>query len=387
MRYPPDLTNFSAQDRDEFRDFRHDIGDVLKDCVQILGEEQVLQVPYNMLQSFFQALQSNPSAPLQWQEVEAPLFSLRAMCREVSLKESKFIPDIMSMLPQLPEHPKIQYAAILVIGRYAQWTREHPDMLTYQLDFVSKGFQGDKETTIAAAHTFRDLCKYCSKHLVKYMEELQPFYVHSLPLVQEQDRKELSEAVSHLLAAVPKQNLSQALNLFCSPVGQRIHLLLNPPIPEGDREKIMELNASIDELGTLFKFIDSAFEPEEHHPILLLLEQMWPIIDNLFQYHGHRPATTECLSRFFRNVLESTKVHFAPLLSRLMTLLLESLQKTKLSCFVWVGAKIILIFGSQSRFQKDILDFTEGIAQLVFQMVQETLSSSQEPEIGNHVIT
>lgn len=162
MKYPSDHSTMSAQDRDEFREFRHDLGDILKDCVRVLGEEAALEIPYLLLQRFF-GLDAQASQSIVWQEVEAPLFSLRVMCREVSEKESRFVPEIMGMLPKLPQHPKVTYAAILVIGRYAQWSNHHPELLTYQLDFVSKGFQGDKDTTIAAAHAFRDLCKYCNK--------------------------------------------------------------------------------------------------------------------------------------------------------------------------------------------------------------------------------
>jgi transportin-3 len=244
MQYPDDLSSFSAQEKDEFRDFRHDIGDVLKDCVKVLGQDVALQAPYNLLRTIFETQLSSPTS-IRWQEVEAPLFSLRTMCREVSLNESKYIPEIMGMLPNLPDHPKIKYAAILVIGRYAQWTNEHSEMIAYQLDFVSKGFQqSDEETTIAAAHTFRDLCKYCSKHLLPYIEQLQPFYTNSLPLVQERDRKEMSEAISHLICAVPVDQLGQALHLFCMPVAQRIHSLVEQNIPSNDIERITELNGN-----------------------------------------------------------------------------------------------------------------------------------------------
>jgi transportin-3 len=161
MRYPADITTLTAEDRDEFRDFRHDIGDVLKDCVRVLGEEIALNIPYTLLTPFFNG---NPTVcSKNWQEIEAPLFSLRTMCREISEQESKYIPEIMGMLPKLPDHPKVRYAAILVIGRYANWTNKHPELIAYQLDYVSKGFSGSEETKIAAAHAFRDLCKYCSK--------------------------------------------------------------------------------------------------------------------------------------------------------------------------------------------------------------------------------
>ena len=162
MRYPLDYAGMTAQDRDEFREYRHEIGDILKDCVRVLGDEAALESPYLALKKFY-GLDANVGSKVVWQEVEAPLFSLRVMCREISDSESKYIPEIMAMLPKLPPHPKVKYAAILVIGRFAQWTNMHPEMLTHQLDFVSKGFQAEKDTTIAASHAFRDLCKYCNK--------------------------------------------------------------------------------------------------------------------------------------------------------------------------------------------------------------------------------
>jgi transportin-3 len=35
MKYPLDISTMNAQERDEFREFRHDMGDVLKDCVRV----------------------------------------------------------------------------------------------------------------------------------------------------------------------------------------------------------------------------------------------------------------------------------------------------------------------------------------------------------------
>jgi transportin-3 len=143
------------------------MGDVLKDCVRVLGEESI-NVPYTILCGFYAngvtngsgsgASALNPNIP--WQKIEAPLFSLRAMCREVSLHENKYLPEIMAMLPRLPVHPKIKYAAILVIGRYAEWTNFHPDLLSFQLEYVSAGFDfADNQNACSSA--FRDLCKYC----------------------------------------------------------------------------------------------------------------------------------------------------------------------------------------------------------------------------------
>jgi transportin-3 len=163
LHYPLENT-WTSQERDEFREFRHVMGGVLKNCVLVLGQEEALSKPYNILHGF--VISGAPGGALDpstpWQSIEAPLFALRTMGKNIRNDESKMLPEIMSMLPQLPAHPKVRYAAILVIGRYASWTREHPEFIPYQMTFISKGFE-DKESMAAASRALRYLCDECGE--------------------------------------------------------------------------------------------------------------------------------------------------------------------------------------------------------------------------------
>jgi hypothetical protein len=138
---------------------------------------------------------------------------------------------------------------------------------------------------------------------------------------------------------------------------------------------------SIDELGNLLKFVQVSFPPNQSHPTVNLLEQMWPVFMRLFELHGAKVRTSESLSRFFRHVLESTKSHFAPLLPKLIPCLLQGLEKTKLSCYIWVCAKIVRVCGYKQDYQNDINQLIQSVTQLVFQMVQNPQSSDPEPEM------
>jgi transportin-3 len=156
LYYPSDLSAWLAEDRDEFRDFRHEMGDVLKDCCVVLGVKEAIAIPCHRLEG----LLVNPNTP--WQEIEAPLFSLRTMGSEVPIDEADMMPRIMSMLSQLPDHPKIRYAAILVIARYTQWTSYHPEFIDYQMNLISRGFDNE-EVSAASAMALKYLCKDASK--------------------------------------------------------------------------------------------------------------------------------------------------------------------------------------------------------------------------------
>lgn len=155
LHYPDDMDSWSAKQRDDFKDFRHVMGDVLKDCCLILGS----RVPLG--KAYMKITEAAQKAPPKWQEVEAPLMALRSMGAQVEPEENEVLPEIMKLLSQLPDHPKIKYAATLVIARYGNWTDKHPEFIEYQLKFISSGFENE-DVVAASALALKLLCKECS---------------------------------------------------------------------------------------------------------------------------------------------------------------------------------------------------------------------------------
>ena len=104
-----------------------------------------------------------------WQDIEAPLFSMRMMAREVDTEEERVVPEVMKLLVNLPEHDKIRYAATLVLGRYTEWTAKHPEYLEFQLSYISSGFEKQSKDVIsAAAQALKHFCQDCKKVDHKY---------------------------------------------------------------------------------------------------------------------------------------------------------------------------------------------------------------------------
>lgn len=155
LHYPDDMDSWSAKQRDDFKDFRHVMGDVLKDCCLILGS----RIPLG--KAYMKITEAAQKAPPKWQEVEAPLMALRSMGAQVEPDENEVLPEIMKLLSRLPDHPKIKYAATLVIARYGSWTDKHPEFIEYQLEFISSGFENE-DVVAASALALKLLCKECS---------------------------------------------------------------------------------------------------------------------------------------------------------------------------------------------------------------------------------
>ena len=107
---------------------------------------------------------------VSWQEIEAPLFSMRSMGAELDVGDEKAVPKIMDLILRLPSHPRIRYAALLIISRYTEWINKHPVYIAPQLKYISAGFEdSDNEVTAAAGQALRYLCQDCKQVRVGFV--------------------------------------------------------------------------------------------------------------------------------------------------------------------------------------------------------------------------
>lgn len=162
LHYPENPEKMTPQESDDFRGFRHVMGDTLKDCCFVLGSESCLTEVYSALTRILS--NGTTGNTVSWQEIEALLFSLRAMGAEIDPTDDNIIPKIMDLMPSLPDHPRVQYTAILMMSRYTPWTGLHPTYIPFQLQFISGGFANpDNEVSAAASQAMVYLCIDCKK--------------------------------------------------------------------------------------------------------------------------------------------------------------------------------------------------------------------------------
>lgn len=158
LHFPADDAALTGQEADNFRSFRHIMGDTLKDCCYVLDADVCLLATYEMIT----AALARPN--VSWQEIEAPLFSLRSMGAEVDPSDDRAVPKIMDLIPSLPLHPRVRYAALLIISRYTEWVSKHPSYIPFQLQYISAGFEdSDSEVMAAAGQALKYLCQDCRR--------------------------------------------------------------------------------------------------------------------------------------------------------------------------------------------------------------------------------
>jgi transportin-3 len=225
-----DLFDGDRAQEDRFRIFRHSMGDVLKDCCTVIGPSECLMKAYQQIQQWvskYGSQASNDHVP-HWQELEAPVFSLRAMGRMVDSEESTVLPQVIPLIVQIPDHEKVRFSAIMALGRYTEWTANHPETLESQLNYVISGFQhSSPEVVGASALAFKYLGTDCSKLLGGHIPQLHTFYESVLDKLKPPSQEEVTEGVAAVVAVQPLDKVYESIKLFCDPIMARVMNLAN----------------------------------------------------------------------------------------------------------------------------------------------------------------
>lgn len=210
---------------EKFREFRHQMGDTLKDSCEVMGVTECLNKVLNAIQLWMgkYASQVTDSSVPHWQELEAPLFAMRALGRMVDKDESIVLPQLMPLLVQIPSHEKLRFATIMILGRYTEWTAAHPEYLEPQFNYIVTSFQSDsKEIIRAAALSIKFMCTDCKHLLSGQVLQLQTFYDQVLDKLPDLSKEEITEGVSNVVAVQPPEETFRLLKIYVDPLIQRL---------------------------------------------------------------------------------------------------------------------------------------------------------------------
>ena len=134
----------------------------------------------------------------------------------------------MPLLVQIPNHEKLKFATIMVLGRYTEWTAVHPEYLEPQFNYIVNSFQADsKEIVRAAALAIKFFCTDCRNLLSGQVLQLQTFYDQVLDKLPTQSREEVTDGVSSVVAVQPADQTYALLKTYCDPLIQRLMTMAN----------------------------------------------------------------------------------------------------------------------------------------------------------------
>ncbi|PLN85021.1 mRNA transport regulator [Aspergillus taichungensis] len=343
-----DLFGGDREQEEKFRHFRHSMGDVLKDCCSVIGVSECLTKAYQLLQQWVSkyAAQASDDHVPNWQELEAPLFSLRAMGRMVDPEENLVLTQVIPLITQIPNQEKVRFQAIMALARYTEWTAQHPETLEAQLNYVISGFQHTSPEVIqAAALAFKFLGTDCQKLLGGHIAQLHTFYESVLDKLKPASQEEVTEGVAAVVAVQPQEKIYETMKMFCDPIMNRImNLANNAKDEQGQRAVADHL-----QLITIFVLVVNPYvNPGEENPAVRYCGEILPIMTTLAMNFTSSTPILERVCRCWRNMIISYRTAMAPLLPTLAQSLASGFEASREGCFLWATDAVVREFSEGS---------------------------------------
>ncbi|RAK75035.1 nuclear import receptor MTR10 [Aspergillus fijiensis CBS 313.89] len=360
-----DLFGGDREQEEKFRHFRHSMGDVLKDCCAVIGVTECLTKAYQLIQQWVSkyASQSSDEHVPHWQELEAPLFSLRAMGRMVDPEESVVLTQVIPLIVQIPNQEKVRFQAIMALARYTEWTAQHPETLEAQLNYVISGFQhSSPEVVQAAALAFKYLGTDCQKLLGGHIAQLHTFYESVIDKLKPASQEEVTEGVAAVVAVQPLEKIYDTLKLFCDPIMARIMNLANNAQDEESQRAVADHIGLI----TIFVMVVNPYvSPREENPAVKYCGEILPIMSTIALNFTSSTPILERVCRCWRNMIISYRTAIAPLLPTLAQSLASGFQASREGCFLWATDAVVREFSEGAEF------VDANTSQAVFQFYEQ----------------
>ncbi|EMC93271.1 hypothetical protein BAUCODRAFT_36946 [Baudoinia panamericana UAMH 10762] len=345
-----DLFDGDREAEDKFREFRHHMGDVLKDCCEVIGVSECLQKSYVLIEQWVaqHGAQAQAGKVPQWQKLEAPLFSMRAMGRMVPKDEGVMLPRLIPLIVQIPDHEKVRFQAVMALGRYTEWTSEHPETLQDQLQFIMAAFRHPSgEVVRAAALSFRFFCNDCADLLKDFMTQLQQFYEQVINTLPSQSQEELTEGIASILAKQPLTTLLHSMKVCCDPVVKRLMSMAQTATQKEHKLAIADhMNLLTIFIGEVKPYVDPR---EPTHPCVQYCQEIFPVLAAICERFIDFVPIVERVCRCWRYMVLSYRTHTAPLLPQLAEKMAAGFTASRQGCFLWATDSIVREFSDVSE--------------------------------------
>lgn len=345
-----DLFDGDREQEDKFREFRHMMGDVLKDCCEVLTPTDCLNKAYQRIKSWAQTYGSrvNGTVVPHWQQLEAPIFALRAMGRMVNPEETTVLGEIIPLLTQVPDHEKLRFQAIMALGRYTEWTAEHPETLEAQLNFVIAGFShSSQEVVQAAALAFQYLGIDCRKLLGSHIPQLHSFYENVIDRLKPTSQEEVTEGVAAVISVQPPSKTYQSMKMFCDPVMSRVASLAEQARDSKSEEKVADYLGLI---VTFIKTVQPYVSPHEENPAVTYCQEILPALSTIAKHFTRSTPILERVCRCWRYMIISYRTATAPLLGQLANDIAEGFAASRQGCFLWATDAVVREYSHGAEF-------------------------------------
>ncbi|AQK65073.1 Transportin MOS14 [Zea mays] len=293
------------------------VSDVLLDATEVLGGDSTLKLLSTKLAQAYGSCNNEQNS--KWQPVEATLFCIQAIARSVSIEEREILPQIMSLLPCLPQHEQLLQTVCLTIGAFSKWIDAAPaelSILPPLVDILNKGMSTSEDTAAAASMAFKYICEDCRTKFSGSLDGL--FQIYHIAISGVGGYKVSSEDSLHLVEAL--SNVKQ---------------------PEVVAEAVY---------------------------------RYWPTLKSIFDQRAWDTRTMESICRSCKFAVRTCGRFMGMTIGAMLEEIQTLYQQHKQSCFLYLSSEVIKIFGSDPS----CAGYLTSLIQILFSHTVQLLRTIQD---------
>ncbi|XP_078656561.1 importin-13-like isoform X2 [Branchiostoma floridae x Branchiostoma belcheri] len=388
VQYPPDAeySSWTAEEKEQFRCYRQDIADTLVYAFNLL-RDSLLNFLYAMLSTILQ--QDRKQQEETWQPTEGCLHAFLSIGESVDPEEcsDQCILNMFNLIPKVPiTHVRLAETTLYTIGAYAEWLNSHPELLSGLIPLILSGFT-NPDLTLSSTLTLKDVAQECSKNMQPYANDILSACQNALTgnVMKAKDSIRLMHAVGSLLSVLPVQDILNYLHAILGPHVQQLEASLNEqPSASSKATVIQKLNM----LSMLFSALDirrpESEEAEkrqpkpradEPQPVLLVLQQVYPIVQRLVSQWIADTGVIEAVCEMFKRAVRTLQDEIAPMTAQLSELLVQVYNAIPQSSVLDMAKQLLTLFHSSeshaATMQTLFLQLTSRTVSLFQQGIRE----------------
>ncbi|RWR88742.1 transportin MOS14 isoform X1 [Cinnamomum micranthum f. kanehirae] len=338
----------------------------------------------------------------EWRHAEAALFCIWAIAKSVSVAEAEVLPQVMALLPKLPNQPQLLQTACLTIGAYSTWLNTAPtelSILASIIETLTRGMSTSEDSAAAAALAFRHVCADCREKLCGSVDGL--FHIYHLGVTGEggyklaaEDSLHLVEALSMVITELPPDHANKALEMLCLPavtplqcpgchrklkftsnavkiwsfLPTTMHDIIHQGSGSLQQVVARQLTIHIDRLATIFRYVN--------HPAAVAdaTQRLWPMFKAIFDHRAWDIRTMESLCRACKYAVRTS----GRLMGITIGAMLEEVQglykQHHQPCFLYLSSEVVKIFGSD----QSCASYLGSLIEALFSQTTHLLTTIQD---------
>ncbi|KAJ7956308.1 putative Transportin [Quillaja saponaria] len=384
VQYPEDYQDLSHEDLKEFKQTRYAVADVLIDAASVLGGDATLKILYMKLLEAV-ASRGNDEKNSEWRPAEAALFCIRAISNYVSVVEAEVMPQIMALLPKLPQQPQLLQTVCLTIGAYSKWLDSASSglsILPSVLDTLMNGMGTSEDCAAAAALAFRHICDDCRRKLCGCLDGL--FHIYNRTVngegsfkVSADDSLHLVEALSMVVTELPPDDAKRALEALCLPVVNPLQEIVNQGPEIVNNKPSRQLTVHIDRFAYIFRYVN--------HPqaVAEAIQQLWPIFKAIFDLRAWDMRTMESLCRACKYAVRTSGRFMGITIGAMLEEIQNLYRQHHQPCFLYLSSEVIKIFGSDPSCSNYLKNLIEALFTHTTRLLTNVQDFTNRPDIAD----